>query len=267
MNTNRTDLAFEAISSQSADGADIRKTRINGLLLTEIRLDKNNPVGKPGGFYITLHCGTRDERAESNALSHALKALIPSMGKILVAGLGNVNITPDSLGVRAVSRVVATAHLAENNEFKELGMREVFSVEPGVLAQTGIESGEQLKFIIDGIKPVMAVVIDSLACAEPERLGRIIQITDTGIAPGSGVGNARHEISKQTLGIPVVAIGVPTVIDLSSIAPNIGKTCEAMVVPRDIDVMISHFAKVVARTVNRVLLPMLTENEIEKLRF
>jgi len=260
---NRTDLALELIS----DGVSHTESRINGLLFTKTELSESNPLGKPAGSYVTLHCTERDEKAEIGALLHILEGFIPKTGRILVAGLGNANITPDALGVRAVSGIVATAHLAESTEFNELNMREVYVVETGVLAQTGMESVEQLKYIADGIKPDMAVVIDSLACSETERLGRVIQVTNTGIAPGSGVGNARREVSGKTLGIPVVAVGIPTVIDLSSIAPDIGKTYEAMVVPRDIDAVISHFAKVIAKALNNALIPTLSEAEIEKLRF
>jgi spore protease len=268
MNINRTDLASELVS----DGISHKKNRISGLLLTETRLGENNPFGKPAGIYTTLHCDSllgRDEIAETEALAQVLGSLIPQTGKILLAGLGNANITPDSLGVRAASHIVATAHLSEADEFRELGMREIYVTEPGVLAQTGMESGTQLKFIADGVKPDMVVVIDSLACAEPERLGRTIQVTDTGIAPGSGVGNMRREISRRTLGIPTVAVGCPTVIDLSSLAPEVGKILEneAMVVPRDIDSMINHFAKVISKALNSVLIPALSEAEIEKLRF
>jgi spore protease len=263
---NRTDLALELIK----DGVSRKERRIHGLLLTETQLGASNPINKPAGTYTTLHCDaeTRDEKAEADALFRVLAGFIPETGKVLVAGLGNANITPDSLGVRAASQVVATAHLSESEEFTDLGMREVFVTQTGVLAQTGMESSRQLGFIADGIRPDMVVVIDSLACSETERLGRVIQVTDTGIAPGSGVGNARHEVSRETLGgVPVVAIGCPTVIDLSSIAPEIGKTYEAMVVPRDIDNMINHFARVISRALNKILIPTLSESEIEKLKF
>jgi spore protease len=265
-NNNRTDLASELIS----EGVNHKKSRVNGLLLTETKLGANNPLGKPAGNYTTLHCGSqaaRDEKAEADALFQVLKNFVPEKGRILVAGLGNANITPDSVGVRAASRIVATAHFAESEDFAELGMREVYVVETGVLAQTGMESSAQLKFIADGIKPDMVAVIDSLACSEPERLGRTIQVTDTGIAPGSGVGNARREISRKTLGVPVVAVGVPTVIDLSSLCPEVGRDFESMVVPRDIDNIVAHFAKVISGALNRVLISGLSESEIEKLRF
>jgi spore protease len=262
---NRTDLASELVS----DGISHKESEFHGLLLTETQLSENNAVGKPAGIYTTLHCkesANRDEKHETETLARALANFIPAQGRILVAGLGNANITPDSLGVRSASHVVATAHFAESEEFTELGMREVYVIETGVLAQTGMESSRQLKFIADGIKPDMVVVIDSLACSEPARLGRTIQITDTGIAPGSGVGNARCEVSQRTLGIKTVALGVPTVIDLSSLCPEAAKDFESMVVPRDIDNIISHFAKVISKALNRVLIPTLTEGEVEKLR-
>ena len=272
---NRTDLALETVLTHLGQCAKqspgqnvyIKKNRANGLPLTEIVLDENNAIGKPAGSYATLFCEEHDEKTETEALIKVLGGFIPKRGRILVAGLGNENITPDSLGVRAASRVVATAHFSASEEFEELEMREVYVVETGVLAQTGMESGEQLRYISNGIKPDMAVVIDSLACRETNRLGRTIQITDTGISPGSGVGNSRREVSARTLGIPVVAVGVPTVIDLSAIAPEIGETYEAMVVPRDIDNMINHFAKVISKALNRALIPSLTEEEIERLRF
>lgn len=258
---NRTDLALETVITRPESGVRLKKKHIGGLSVTEIKLEKNNPLGKPAGNYTTLHCTERNEGIEVNALYKTLSDFIPRTGKILVAGLGNANITPDTLGVRAASRIVATAHLAGNEEFHELEMREVYVVETGVLAQTGMESGEQLKYIAEGIKPDMAVIIDSLACSETERLGRTIQITDTGIAPGSGVGNMRREVSKETLGIPVTAIGMPFVIDYKAECGTL------MLVPRDIDIVINHYAKVISKALNRALIPGLTEEEIEKLRF
>ncbi|MCL2697979.1 MAG: GPR endopeptidase [Oscillospiraceae bacterium] len=262
---NRTDLALEL----ACDGINHKESEINGLLLVETQLGENNPLNKPAGRYITLHCDYQinDEKTEADALFQTLTNFIPETGKILIAGLGNANITPDSLGVRTAAQVVATAHLSGSEEFSDLGMRSVYVIETGVLAQTGMESSRQLGFIAGGIKPDMVVAIDSLACSETERLCRTIQVTDTGIAPGSGVGNARLEISKKTLGVPVVAVGVPTVIDLSSICPEVGENFESMVVPRDIDNVIRHFSKVISKALNRILIPALTEEETAKLRF
>jgi len=264
---NRTDLALEIVSEKTGSGVKIKKSRVNNLPLTEIELEENNAAAKPPGNYTTLHFPEsleHSKKAEADALFTALGRFIPRKGRVLVAGLGNENITPDSLGVRAVSRVAATAHFRDSEDFRDLGMREVYVVETGVLAQTGMESGEQLKFIADGIKPDLAVVVDSLACAETDRLGRTVQITDTGIAPGSGVGNSRREVSQKTLGVPVVAIGVPTVIDWQGTGNPAPKPF--MVTPRDIDNVINHFAEIISKALNRVLLPTLTETEIERLR-
>jgi len=253
---NRTDLALE----RNTNGISLKESSIDGILLTEVTIS--------GKQYTTMHSGVmRDAANEAGVLTGILKQFVPRDGKVLVAGLGNANITPDSLGVRTVRQVVATAHLSVTEDFRDLGMRPVYVTETGVLAQTGMESSEQLRFITGGIKPGMVIVIDSLACSEPERLGRTIQLTDSGIAPGSGVGNSRCEISRETLGTDVVAVGVPTVIDLSSLCPGIDKKHEAMVVPRDIDAIITHYVKVISTALNRVLIPSLSDNEVEKLRF
>lgn len=272
---NRTDLALEiAVKKEVKNGITLEKIKINGLPLTKITVTEEGTeqLGKPAGEYMTLFCADRNEETEINALSEILSELInkniSEKGRILVAGLGNENITPDSLGVRAVSRVAATAQFAGTNEFNELGMREVAVIETGVLAQTGIESAEQLKYIAGGFKPDLILAVDSLACCETERLARTIQVTDTGIAPGSGVKNSRREISKRIFGVPVLAVGVPTVIDLESLTDSKKlNDAHAMVVPRDIDITVNHFAKVISKAINRAVNPSLSPNEIERLLF
>jgi len=228
---------------------------------------------KPHGNYVTLFCEERDLAGDTDALTLALAELLPDLDgkRVLVAGLGNEGITPDSLGVRAAGKVLATAHFASGNastqsEFVELGLREVYVLQPGVMAQTGMESAEQLRLISSGLKPDYLIVIDSLACSSVERLAATIQLTDTGISPGSGVKNNRCEISSKVMGVPVIAIGVPTVIDWHSAgAEPTSSEVPFMVVPRDIDVIINHYAKVIGGAVNRVLNPALDESEIEGL--
>jgi spore protease len=230
---------------------------------------------KPQGNYATLFCEQLDSVHDIAALTGALNDILPDIGgkKVLVAGLGNDNITPDSLGVRTVAKVLATGHFANNaelrGEFDELGMNEIYVVAPGVMAQTGFETAEQLRFIADGIQPDCLIVVDSLACNSTERLTRTIQVTDTGISPGSGVSNNRREISPKTFGIPVVAIGVPTVIDLNSLLKDVESNEKpndiCMVVPRNIDIIINHYARVISAAINRVLNPKLDESEIESL--
>jgi spore protease len=248
--------------------ADVAK--VHGLRLSRVSVSKSaeKTINKPAGDYYTLYCPDRDEERETQALSEVLSRMIGSSQRALVAGLGNENITPDSLGVRTASRVCATAHFSEHQEFKDLDMREVFVIETGVLAQTGIESAKQLKYIADGIKPDIIIVIDSLACSETHRLARTIQLTESGIAPGSGVKNARQALSADTMGTRVLAIGVPTVIDLASLTEDEkAKSYTGMVVPRDIDLVIRHFSKVISRALNRTLNPSLTDSELEGLLF
>jgi len=211
---------------------------------------------KPEGNYATIYCDELDSPSEIAELSHILGQFIPKeVGKTLVVGLGNESITPDSLGVRAARKVLATAHFKGHSEFTELNLSEVYVVSPGVMAQTGLESAQLVKSVADLVKPDCLVVIDSLACSKRERLAKTIQVTDRGIAPGSGVKNERMEFSRKVFGMPVVAIGVPTVIDVD----------DDMLVPRDIDVVISHYARVISGAVNRTLNPGLSESEIEQL--
>ena len=139
---------------------------------------------------------------------------IDKQGEILVVGLGNVYVTPDSLGPKVINEIEVTRHIIEYlPQYVEKGTRMVSAISPGVLGTTGIETLEILKGIVDNIKPKLIIVIDALASRSIERISSTVQISDTGIVPGAGVGNARNEISQNTLGIPVVAIGIPTVVE------------------------------------------------------
>lgn len=188
-------------------------------------------VGKPIGTYITidvkdLQLASEDEiNTASNTLSQELKKLIESDSKenreILVVGLGNRFVTPDSLGSKVVSEVEITRHLLKYApECVIEGARSISAIAPGVLGTTGIETLEIIKGVVDHVKPNILIVIDSLASRSISRISSTIQVSDTGIVPGGGVGNARKELSKQTLGIPVIAIGVPMVVDLATITDN-----------------------------------------------
>jgi len=259
----RTDLAYESASKTDlAPGVTLERSEINGIsaVCVTVKPEGSQKAGKPPGEYMTLFCPDRDITAESDALSKVLGKFIPR-GRVLAAGLGNHNITPDALGPRAANRVLATAHLKGLAEFGELNLREVYVTKTGVMAQTGIESAEQLRFIAEGIKPDLIIAVDALACSETERLGKTLQITDTGISPGSGVKNERKEFSARTFGVPVIAVGVPTVIDVEKSGERF------MAVPYDIDIIAEHFAKVIALGINRALNPNLGEDEVEKLLF
>ena len=229
-------------------------------------------MGKPVGEYITVELDEfsydtelLDDRMKS--ISTQISSLLPKGdGTVLVAGIGNKDITPDALGPRCAEGIFSTRHITSELA-EEIGLdflNPVCSLATGVLGQTGIETGEIIKSVADAIKPKAVIVIDALAAAGLERLGRTVQITDTGITPGSGVGNKRAEISKNTLGVPVIAIGVPTVVDAVTLAKDMTgnktatESAEAqnmMVTPREIDVMIERAAKLISLCVNCALQP------------
>lgn len=274
----RTDLAIEKDSFISGDRPkgirrkifETEKTKVTKISV----LDKEaaDVIGKPVGEYITVELDEfsydtelLDDRMKS--ISTQLSSLLPKGdGTVLVAGIGNKDITPDALGPRCAEGIFSTRHITSELA-AEIGLERltpVCSLATGVLGQTGIETGEIIKSVADAIKPKAVIVIDALAAAGLERLGRTVQITDTGITPGSGVGNKRAEISKNTLGVPVIAIGVPTVVDAVTLAramtgnKTATESAEAqnmMVTPREIDVMIERAAKLIALCVNCALQP------------
>ena len=139
---------------------------------------------------------------------------VDKQGEILVVGLGNIYVTPDALGPKVINEIDVTRHLINYlPQYVEEGTRMVSAIAPGVLGTTGIETVEILKGIVENIKPKLLIVIDALASRSIERISSTVQLSDTGIVPGAGVGNTRSEISKNTLGIPVIAIGIPTVVE------------------------------------------------------
>ena len=188
-------------------------------------------IGKPIGNYITidikkLKIAENDEiQKAAETVTGELKALIDKhtdkRGDILVVGLGNTYVTPDSLGPKVVKDMDITRHLLKYApEYIDPETRPVTAVAPGVLGTTGIETVEIIKGIVDNISPKLIIVIDSLSSKSIERISSTVQIADTGIVPGAGVGNARNEISQNTLGIPVIAIGVPMVVEAATIAAD-----------------------------------------------
>lgn len=231
----RTDLALEAKESYEGDDIEIRGVRIEEekdeereIYTTTVVIETENgakAMGKPVGTYITLEApnmsvGDEDYHREiAEKLAEYIKRILGEDEKsVLVVGLGNREVTPDALGPNVVNNVRITRHLA-----KEYGKsflkdsRMISAIVPGVMAQTGMETLEIIKGIVTETKPQAVVVVDALAARSTRRLNRTIQITDTGINPGSGVGNHRNGINQQVLGIPVIAIGVPTVVDAATI--------------------------------------------------
>lgn len=230
----RTDLALEAKETLSKgklplNGIHIQeeRDREHDIFITTVVIETENSaraIGKPVGTYITMEVpemSSEDEgfhREISVALSEQLRSLCPGDKKsILIIGLGNQNVTPDALGPYVVNNLSITRHLTKEFAFLKKGRTDVSALIPGVMAQTGMETLEIIRGVCHETHPDTVIVIDALAARSIKRLNRTIQITDTGIYPGSGVGNHRCKITSDTLGIPVVAIGVPTVVDAATI--------------------------------------------------
>lgn len=235
----RTDLAVEAKESFEEDNVEIRGVRIDEdydkkheINITRVVIETKNgakAMGKPMGTYITLEAPNMaipDEgyhREISEVLSKYIRELLGDFSKehsVLIVGLGNREVTPDSLGPLVVSNLLITRHVVKEYGKYAMGKEKVNSVSgivPGVMAQTGMESAEIVKGVIEETNPDLLVVVDALAARSTKRLNRTIQITDTGINPGSGVGNHRNAINSDSMGIPVISIGVPTVVDAAVI--------------------------------------------------
>lgn len=255
MTINRTDLAIET----PIEGL---KQEIRGeyFKITEITIDSDTagqPINKRKGRYVTLEIPDDIEnRHLARELAAEIGKFIPNKGSIFVAGLGNKDITPDSLGPKTTAQILATRHLP-----MELrgNMRDISVLSAGVLAQTGIETAEIIRCISNEIKATAVIIIDALACGDISRLCKTIQITDSGISPGSGISNARKEVSRQTLGVPVIAIGIPTVVDINTIVRSVTgqRDIESlenmMVTPRDIDIVIEKHAELLAEGINYCL--------------
>ncbi len=221
-------------------------------------------IGRPEGIYSTLNLERLDdfelgEREDAqDELARGLceicdrERIIPA--RILVVGLGNSKLTPDSLGPRTADEVVATMQILQYDEglFEKLDCSEIAVISPGVCGKSGIDAAQIVDGVAQKLHPDVIFAIDALAARAPDRLGRTIQISNTGILPGSGVGNARREISKKELGIPVIAIGVPTVMDSRHFSKSGLLTGEPMFVsPREIDGIIETASKLIGGAINQ----------------
>ncbi len=287
----RTDLALEERESRGAadlEGVRFLERDISGYRVSEVIIE--NEIGsqalcKPAGRYITIELDRLIRREDSafedgaRALASLLSDLLPENGPVLIAGLGNPAITPDAVGHIAAKNALVTLHLidAPGGVFSDL--RSVACVEPGVLGTTGIESVEVVRAVAEKIRPAAVIAVDALASRRAERLCRTVQITDTGIVPGSGVGNARKELSANTLGVPVIAVGVPTVVDAATLAASLAEDCGArldedrlrsaggglIVTPRDIDSKVADISKLVGYGIDLALQPSLSVSDLDML--
>lgn len=281
----RTDLAVERREMRGAgelDGVlcteytngDSRTTVIE---ITDERGEK--ALGRSIGKYITVESeGFISDNSlcdgRLDAVEKALEKLVPSDGDILAVGLGNPDITSDALGPLFASMVMATRHITEKtrSELELPPLRKVSVIAPGVAGKTGIEVTEVVRGLVECVKPAAVIAADALAAGSINRLASTVQLCDTGIEPGSGVGNRRTELSERTLGVPVIAIGVPTVVDALSLARDIsGKPLKEpkavryssmMVTPKDADIITRSAARLLALAVNRVLQKELSREEI-----
>jgi len=284
----RTDLAIEQSeihAEKEAKGIQRTVKKTDGVTVTEIRItdkDGEATLRRKKGRYITVEIpqfskNTRYFESGINAVAQGIKSLLPESGTILIAGLGNENITPDALGPRCASLIFSTRHISKELQ-KSIGfdsLRSVARITPGVLGQNGIETSEIIAGIVKEISPAALITVDALASRRLSRLGCTVQICNTGITPGSGVGNSRAEISENTIGVPVIAVGVPTVVDATTLAHDLTgasvkpkdekESKNMMVTPREIDLIIDRSAKLIATSINTALQPKLNAQDISEL--
>lgn len=277
----RTDLADELLelAGGSAPGISVEEIGREGLparMLTVESDEAGRHIGKSRGKYVTLELGGLWERREScfedmaNAVADCLSRLLPrGLESVLVVGLGNRRITPDSLGPAAVDHIMVTRHLAQQLPDLFGAYRQVSALQPGVLGLTGVETGEIVKGVCEKCSPTAVVCVDALAARRMERVLRTVQLTDSGIMPASGLGQTRYPLNRDTLGIPCIAIGVPTVVDAATLAADVlenagmkstelspEKHFERMLVtPREIDAEVACVAKLIGYGINLCLQP------------
>lgn len=271
----RTDMAYELRQRHAGEipGVCCKTENIRGIEVFNIEIlneEGEKKLGKPQGKYYTINLPHWFDRGSEyfkdiiGALSELIGRCLPEQHEnVFVAALGNPDITPDALGPLAASSILVTRHLKLQepkcfSQFCTLAL-----CRPGVLGTSGIESAAQIKTLCREINPQLVVVIDALAGAEAETLCRSVQVSDAGISPGSGVGNDREELSMKTLGVPVLSIGIPTVIDAAFFGEE--SLRGMFVTPRDIDMLIRHGAKLIGYAINLALHYNLTVEDLDSL--
>ena len=287
----RTDLALEAREKFQEDNVEIKGVRVEEerreeleIKITTMAIETENgakAMGKPKGTYITLEAANMDSQDEdyhreiSVELARLVKRLLPEKeGPIsaLVAGLGNRAITPDAIGPKVHENVLVTRHLIQKMPEYFGNLRPVASLAAEVMGTTGVESGELVRAVCEKLRPACVVAVDALASRSLKRLCRTVQIADTGITPGSGVGNHRMGLTQDTLGVPVIAVGVPTVVDGATLAadllgtddlPDLGEGRDLMVTPKDIDSQVEDLSKVIGYGISMALQPGITVEELD----
>lgn len=276
----RTDLASESFRQfgndseelTEIDGVRAVRDKLDGLEVFSVEiLDERGvkALGKPMGKYFTLDTPKQYQRGSEQfpTLVKALANIIGRCGsdfsRVLVAALGNPDITPDALGSLAASSIFVTRHLKESGAEGFEAFSSLALSRPGVLGSSGMESALQISLLCREIKPQLVIVIDALAGADLDRLCRCIQISDSGISPGSGVGNDRQELSRETLGVPVISIGIPTVMDAGLIAGD--KMAGLFVTPRSIDSLVRCGARAIGYGINMAVHRGITIEDMDML--
>ena len=284
MFTKRTDLALEAreLWQESAErttrlaGVKAVRRKLEGYPVTRVDiLDERGEraLGKPRGGYVTVDLTTFWQRRTDfferavRAVGAELKALLPPEGPVLVVGLGNPAMTADAVGPLAADSVLITRHLISAMPRQFAGFRPVAVFRTGVLGTTGVESAEAVRGLVEEVRPALVIAIDALASRREGRVCAAVQLSDTGIIPGSGVGNHRAALNAETLGVPVFAVGVPTVVDAATLAADLLEESGAeavdeeklrahgtyLVTTRDIDQQVRDLAKVIGYGINWAL--------------
>ena len=224
LNLKRTDLALELIEDKNVDGIKTKEVIIDDIRITNVLVSRKGSkmINYKPGKYITIEFTDLKNPNLQNIIIKELKKILRIKSKeehILIIGLGNERSTPDALGPLTINNVIVTNHLYSMG-IQDNTYQRVSAFNTNVMGKTGIESSDILTKLVELLKPDKIIVIDSLASSSIERLNKTIQMTDTGIHPGSGIGNKRKEISKDILGIPVIALGVPTVVDAATIVSD-----------------------------------------------
>ena len=278
----RTDLAMEAHAcwkesageTSELKGVIAREETLRGFPLTRVEIVDNEGAAalqKPQGTYLTLdvsRCqGPEGLQEAAGAVAELLEPLLPEEGPTLVAGLGNPAMTPDALGPRCMDHLLITRHL--KNVLPQL--RETAALSGGVLGTTGLEAAEWVRGVAEHMKPAAVIVVDALAARSLDRLCQSVQLSDTGLVPGSGVGNHRMALNRETLGVPVISVGVPTVVSLETIIHDLTDDCGNppqkgfFLTPDAIDAKIKKLSKIIAYGINLALQPGLTVSDLDAL--
>ena len=294
MKIRRTDLAVEARelwqegAGQAArlPGVTAEDHSREGIPVTTVHIldeEGEKALGKPRGNYVTLTLdgvARREEdifgraaRAVAGELSSLLEGVAPD-GLVLVVGLGNRAITPDAIGPKVHERTLVTRHLVRQMPEHFGSFRPVASLAAEVLGNTGMESGEVARAVCEDIHPACVIAVDALASRSLDRLCRTVQLADTGITPGSGIGNHRFGLNRESLGVPVIAVGVPTVVDGATLAadltgaedlPPLGQGGSLLVTPKDIDSQVSDLSHIIGYGISLALQPGLTVEDLDLL--